>query len=357
LDGVLAWRLLDPQMDGIVPDDVRQKCRGDLEWLNANGRDPWLRNAAVIVEKMNALGVPWAMIGGPGQYAPLNMPADCWPRTWDDFDIHVDVSEAASISAVVAALGEEALPLDPTGPDAVPSRWVVKMPPGMEVDLFTKLVYWDGDDDPWLPWKNAVTQTIHGLTFPMQEPLQYAMGLARNTWSSAWSQSARLPLWGLARLAAWTGQAGWSWERLLSFLAADVQRWRADLAANAPKPGTEAVSEWQCCAYCIAWVLDAADRVYRIYPPEIREAGLLPPELRPRYPMTMECFDVVGIDWEDPAGRQVRICEVGEYPGDEAMLFDYQAAESFATRQERGLWKALGPAKTDTSVGKWRKTN
>jgi hypothetical protein len=88
-DGLIAWRLIAPELDGTVPNIVRDSCQRHLDHLD--GQAGKLTALGALSERLTGQGVRHAIMGGPMQYAPLGI--GHWPRTWHHFHIYVEAPD------------------------------------------------------------------------------------------------------------------------------------------------------------------------------------------------------------------------------------------------------------------------
>ena len=301
LDGVVAWRLLDERMDGVAPNIVRQDCQRYLDHLD--GQAGKLTALGALSERLTEQGVRYAIMGGPMQYAPLGI--EHWPRTWHHFHIYADADSELALEEIAAGIDAHAVRVD--------ADWWRCATAGIEIELWAVL---PGElSMPWLDgdFETVATENVLGINLPRLSATRLFLHLARETYGAVFEEATRLPLWGLARLSAWSDMPDFSWNDALGLLE------KLDALPSrigGPSPGR-----------MIRWTLAAAARV----------CGLA-------YDGPADtAFSFASIGRLQTAGRRQHTYSVYEwaaYPGDEAFIFDQQRTDDLAARLTSGIWQA-----------------
>lgn len=346
LDGVVAWRLLDERVAELVPASAREDCQRRLDWLAEYNRIYW-EEVQGFCAMLKERDIEHAVQGGPAQYAPLGI--DVWPRTWGDADIAVRISTEAEMQAIADASG--AVKVTRWSSDA----WLLHFPGGTRIDLENTLPWFDGVKTTWKEWQSpSINVSVFGVEIMIRELAQYVLYMASSTRRSMIHAAARLPLWGLARLANWIARPDWSWKefgRLLNdeIVACDqVESEARHLWRPTELAEVSHVAGWALCS------LEIADRVYGILPNDVTLDSLVPAR---RWRASI--LDVVGGPIPEYAEEYVcQFCEWVQYPGDEAFLFDYAEVEGLEARLKAGLWRLCPDSRPETwqrdpKKGKW----
>jgi hypothetical protein len=318
LDGVLAWRLLDPHLDGIVPEDVRQECRGHLEWLKEVGKPYW-RESCEFAALLDHLGIQYVAIGGPGQYAPLGI--DCWPRKWDDCDFDVHVESTADLERIAKASGAT------TVLRHSPGWWELALTGGTRISLASLLVSEHDAGESWSPFDFPTRHVaILGGEITVPSPVSYVFHMAASTAYAVLHNATQMPLWALARLRAWMDDPEWDWHAFARLLKHDIS-WTAGYARSRPDLAPHLRN---AAAYCALWTLRMADRVYDVLSGHSADSLITP------HPLLDPCPEVTERDGE---GYVLHVLEWDNYPGDEAFLFNPAFRQGRAERVAAGVWK------------------
>jgi len=297
LDGVVAWRLLDDKLDGIVPEIVREDCRRYLDYLDGVNA-PWWGEVTDFCATLERLGYRFIVNGGPSQYSPLGIKH--FPRQWDDLDIVVDAWSEHEVEMIFAEAKGIAEPVET-------NFWSIHLPGGAMISLVTCLPNVPHPDGiNWTVWDRPIKRiSVLGIELPMPDPTLYIAERAYMTWCGVFESARRLPLWGLARLAAWMQDPTFSPEVLIEVLR------------SSPEVSDRAF-----------WTLKIAKRVYDLALPDITAPE---PELR--------TIDRLMIDRKAQYEHHYL---TWNWPGDEAMLFDHQLTEGMEARLRAGLWQQTG---------------
>lgn len=314
LDGVVAWRLRAPELDGTVPNIVRDDCQRYLDYLRG-AQDPLWDSFDTYCGALKAEGIQFAVTSGPVQYAPLGPPV--WPREWSN--VRIDIN----------ARGEEDIVRVADVADAVecyehfPAWHSVTLKSGLVVDI----------TDERLPphnlafsydWNALRSTEIVGREWPTLHPKDYVAYLAYDNWKAYSIQATRLSLWGLARLVAWASYPEWT-EGFRDVLNAYDD---TPAVAFADHPGQQTGRFLN--APRIAWALRLAARVYDFALPDYL------PTVQPL---------VVSQGHQDRGRKEpeiVRWLYECSWPGDEAFLFDHALTEGAASREQAGIWSRTG---------------
>jgi len=216
LDGVVAWRLLDDRMDGIAPNIVRDDCQRYVDHLAGYNRPRW-EEFARFEAAVERAGLPHVVKGGPAQYAPLGISG--WPRSWADFDMYGTADSIAPILSIAIEAGAESTQFEQY-------EWLLRLPGGACIDLEVDLI--ERDESAFGMVEKSQVCSILGcdIRIPAPEANVALMGYA--TWSALTISAARLPLWGLARLAAWTTTPNFQRSVLSKMLCQSIEGYRGD---------------------------------------------------------------------------------------------------------------------------------
>jgi hypothetical protein len=326
LGGVLAWRLQDERLVPAVPDIVRE--RGVTHLRRAKRQSaPLLADLLALLAIVQEQGWPYAIHGGASQYLPLAIPHI--PRVWGDIDIEIDCS-AEELRNLIDSLSLRVMPSWP-GLDLVECRF----PSGTWLDFQRNR--WPG----WSFRDDVREVTVEGMKFKIPAPEHLVYGAAWQTGQQVLRKACRLPLWGLARLKAWTEEPTFSWDTFERLLATGPDIDPYDEHGN--PPSVKAV-----------WTLDIADEVYGVYPDgldlqryrePIRCATLDVAEAR--IPTVADAYEHVVCEWADE-----------EVPA-ERLLFDLQLIEGVRQRLASGLWREGAAPRgryERLESGGWRRT-
>ncbi len=298
LDGVVAWRLIDERLEGVVPELVRQRSQSYLDWLHAAQYSVWNRFDQCCL-KLKEVGIRFAVTSGPIQYAMINIPY-C-PREWRNIHIELEAKSEADMERAAKLIGGEAFKHFPA--------WYELTLSDLVIDISSSLKPWETNAP--IAWDKVSTVKLMGFEWPVLSPAEWIAYMAYDTWKSYTGEATRLSIWQLARLENWAVSYP---EWLL-----DAERVLAGYESTTP-PGKPELSD----VARIAWVLKMAARVYGIELPSL-------PETKPALKSYGHHFrggrqrEVIyhEIDWKDNLS-------------DEALLFDM--SEGIEARQKAGIW-------------------
>lgn len=251
LDGVVAWRLLSAQLGASVPSAVKDISKADLCYLETQNISYW-QQATTVQETLDILGIPYVVVGGPAQYAPLGMNA--YPRLWTDIDIFIGVDQLAQ-QQVFCDL------LDPI--EVVrwrPSYWDIQLPGGIRLGLNNYLRP-EGHGGPiWEVLRAPQIVEVMGHQLPIPDSALWLAYMAERTWDAVCGRGKKLTLWALARLALWWPHADQQALRKLLRERTIGNDW--------PRPTHwKAVNKMRghTAAYRALWFLAMTDRVYNVF--------------------------------------------------------------------------------------------
>ena len=258
LDGVVAWRLLDERMDGVVPNIVRDDCRQYLDWLNGVPRQHFADCLRPALAALDGAGITWVSTSGPIQYAPLGMFATAWPREWNDFDVLVPSAQYLEACRVLESVDGYHF-AGKHGGDCEP---IYRADGGFEITLMgvpddahdpnaeTRPFY----DSPGL-YADRLPIAVDDLTFWAPRPEWAVAVMAFRTFVGYGNQAQPLPLWGLARLRNWREFAAEWVEDELATAIRNAAQVHYDLTPTYPS------LNW---GRHILWTLEMASRVYGV---------------------------------------------------------------------------------------------
>jgi hypothetical protein len=329
LDGVISWRCLDGRVADVVPEDVRERCRGHLEATETRNRRWWASVVAPAVSALEAAGVRWVTSSGLAQYLPLRMSEGIFPRGWDDFDVFMPAQCHRDACRALEATG---FALDYVmNQDLNP---VYKAENGMRVEIIglppehPDLAYWWWHHRPEF-YAGRVLREVEGLPVWTPAPEWMVALMAYRTYVSFCRNAAPLPLWGLARLWAWRQWAGEAWDEA-EFVRAIRLAAEVGFEATAHLPSVT----W---GRGILFILDVASRVY---------GPLVPDELRdmlsgPFYFLrsTRNRREQAG----EGEGAHV-LCTIDQWPSDEAVIFDVGYNRGLEAKVASKLWRRVTSA-------------
>jgi len=328
LDGVVAWRLCDERMDGVAPNIVREDCQRYLDHLDGANASWWVQ-VGQFCDALENRRIEYVVHGGPVQYAPLSI--EHFPRSWDAIDIEVRVDSEDEIDAIAEATGSRR------------HRWfpawsTLTMPGGLEIGLGCELDPLTNDvgRSAYTIWDEPpLFVEILGRQMPIPSlPVHVLRMAGYHTWNNVVSEARRLPLWALARLAAWTQHEAWSWDAF-SELLKQVNEAHGDLAPRNAWADRD-LHRRDSHAWRALWLLGIADRVYGLLGGRSLASLVSPLDVVEPVPITIgERFDQPGKQFS------TRACQ-WHWPGDEAMLFDYQLVEGYNERIQAGIWSDAG---------------
>jgi hypothetical protein len=264
LDGVLAWRLRDERLDGIVPTRVREECQGQAQHLEGIPRQRYLADLSLVVEAMSALPAGWIVHGGPVPY--LCHGGDFWPRDCDNIDLVVCEENHGAAASALADLGAA-----PAISDQDDLR--AELPHGSHLHVHgAKGARWDrAECDPFFLEENSHAE-IGGLSVPVATGGRAAALVALGAYRSL-SWGGPLPLSKLAHVA---NLAAGDWSA--------VSRAAEILAARAARGGPYAWSEAtyrRAILSPLRWLLRFVGAAYGGVPAELLRTELEPPLLWP----------------------------------------------------------------------------
>lgn len=311
LDGVIAWRLKSPELDGTVPNIVRDDCAGYLAWLH-QANQPYCAAVVEVLTRLTEAGVEFAVLGGPWQYAPLGI-TDEWCREWQDIDIHVHADDPTVFAQARAAVSAH-------WRQQWEYWWACDYAPGVRIEM--------GEHDPTSTTAlldicaDTEPRVFAGVAAPVPTaPGRLAM-TAIKLWQTAIVAQGRLSLWQLARIANepdWTACYRAIYDAWQS--PKDCSRYHSD-----PGVAQKLYGERPLHAY---WALEVARRVY---------GGDRPIDALPE-PTFYSMVDTrVGDAWPERDGDSLIRFECAD-SGAEAMLFD-RGPIGFSARREAGIVRA-----------------
>jgi len=342
LHGVMCWRILDPQMDGIVPEEVREECRGHLEWLEESNR-VYHEDCEVFLGRLDSLNIPYVIMGGPPQYAYLGL--NTWPRQWDDLDILFPEALRVDLGKIV----EECNPVSiersiPEGGYYATTNKGTR---------FSIASYMPVDDYPWFgqTWGEELITTrtrvdFLGIPWWYLSPEMDVVSRSCISWWIMCDAGARLPLWSLARIANAAGTEGFAWEKVSATLRHDLEErerlgnllWEPRLEKSGTITHGGDLSDTNAPAQVSLWTLDLANRVYSFLPTRVED--LISPYIR-REPLIITQEAVRKATRTNTDDWRPYLCEWVHWPGDEAFLFDCALIEGMRERVQAGIWRIV----------------
>ena len=240
LDGVVAWRLLDERMDGVAPNIVREDCQRYLDHLDGANADYW-QQVGYVCNQLREADLRFVVVSGPVQYLPLGMPH--FPRRWNDIDICLE-ARPEDFSRVAKLLGDAA------ATQVEPLYWAMTLQSGLNVEITAGHAD-ESDQRGFYPLLKAPQEVEwQGLTMPIPDGASWVACLACRSWLSVAQLCAPLPLWALARLAAW--------EPLTTAAAVGDMLAGYAIPEWPPWPGVQGHTS----AHRSLWFLEMADSIY-----------------------------------------------------------------------------------------------
>jgi hypothetical protein len=200
VEGVVAWRMLDPRLSDDVPEVTREAAQSHLNGPLLANRDLWLRSVAPAFAALNASGLPWITASGPVQYAPLALPDEVWPRVFDHLILHVPEEQHLEACRVISSAGateRERIPglpftkFDTEGFVLVLGRYLDPQPASEIWERSQQL------------FKDRYRVVVQGTEMWTPCPEWMVCLLANHTGESYGPDSDPLTVWGLARVWNW----------------------------------------------------------------------------------------------------------------------------------------------------------
>jgi len=179
LDGVMCWRLLDPRMDGIVPEETREECRGHLAWLTSC-QAVWQADVEAVLKLLNEAQVRYYCWGFPTGYASCGIDPEQWPRDGRQLSVTIASEDYQGAFAMLEEAGRRGWRRETLGQWLGERFWWVHAPGGT-------VIKWEccPPDHPhtwhgvrnWLPeladpliFDSLVTREVYGVPMPVPPP-------------------------------------------------------------------------------------------------------------------------------------------------------------------------------------------
>jgi hypothetical protein len=316
LDGVVAWRLLDARLDGIVPNIVRDDCQQYLDWCNGWGSRYW-DAISPIIEQLDDADITYVFHGGPAIYAVLGIPN--WPRCWLDIDLCIRSSADKETTDFLADLGIDAIHKGP--------QWHrVGLLEGYHCDIYGCLRVGTTENYfvDWDIYAGRQKTDFLGHSWWVSTPLSQLLLEAISAHGEVHWKAFRLPLWSLAFIANVLHEQECCWEGLAKLI-------NDDLVASS----SIALAWEDTGANWVLWVLDVMARVYDTKLPDA--ITKLMAEQTARLNIWRPGDESKGFSAHSPDTRRVK----WRWPGDESFLFDHQLSEGAEARIKTGLWQVI----------------
>jgi hypothetical protein len=318
-DGVIAWRLAAPELDGVVPPVVRDACQGYLDYLNGGGfRERWADSARVIAEGLRDRGLAHYYSGSPSYYSAWGMDPGQWPRATTGGCFTALAGDAHEFADILAPLGQvEVLDWCATAVRSDGQRLWINVAPVAPTD--------PGDVTVPASWFERVKATaVYGVELPLL-PAEAALILRGSDIAYDVGNLCPLSLGSLAHIAALTGQVR-SWELVDSLLEQQQAEGRDGLTP---------------ALHHIVWAWGLAQQAFGTFDTSWLDSG---------------CFDLSWLEgWKRAAGYSLPVRRAsaltdfhaaGElvqiYVANlERLLFDLRGREGVAERMEDGVFELV----------------
>ena len=324
LDGIVAWRLLAEELDGTVPNIVRDDCQRYLDYIDGYGVT-WREDWELLRSALEAANIEYVQWGGIIPYAEYVLPS--WPRMVSDIDLAVPGKQLAAVRAVFASLG-------PGRDIAYDNDWVVEaiLPGG------TPAHCWCDPTDQETACRNASwvfegAQDLDYLGVRTRVPAPGVLLLqqALDTWSSVHNDAGPLPLNPLAYIANLAQRLTDDDLALIGKVAeAEGQR----ITRQSPHISEE---DRMWAAFDIgavgraAWIIERAYEVYELPAALLDAVGRYKPQEEPAFPVWDDYGTFSSYTW-----RRWSV-----WPGAEAFMFDHRGTRDPLFHVARGLWQEV----------------
>jgi len=323
LDGVIAWRLLDTELNGVVPNTVRDGCRQYSDHLDQQG-DLWRDDWGKLRDALENADIEYVQWGGIIPYAEYPLPM--WPRVISDIDIAVPGKQLASMREVLEIFGSIHFP-------SIEVDATVVLPGGTPV--YCRCDSLDGEwacrSEAWV-FENASDFTYLDIQTRVPSPSALLLQQALDTWSSVHNDAGPLPLHALSRQSNLANRVK-ELAAVLDLASDEEDRRLASVRAENPRE-TELDQLWlesEVSAFNKAtWLMEIADEVYG-----------LPDEIM--VPMRQFEFDET-IPFYAFGDRTFERCawyRWKHWPGTESFMFEHRGTCNPEHYVNAGLWESV----------------
>ena len=345
LDGLIAWRCIDPEVDGIVPEIFRQDCMKYLTYLEETN-SVWVQSTRLFIDLLTKMDIRYMVTGAPAIYPSYG--TTCWPRVFNHLDVLIHPDDVKKATELMVTLDWE--PPDTSFSD-LPGKVMLS---GIRINV-RMLPLKSGVDHGCTPWNEtsveaAVKSTLLGdIEAMVPRSSDHFASRARSLLLSfAWvperlTVNKLAEIWHLQRDKDfdWNGMwdAGWS-----SFDASDnssstaaLDRTTAELTSVLNVPTEKLVGKESGFSHAryIAWAILQVSRVYDI-PVESVERSMKVLSEGPVLFLTLDPNDEPA-EWF-PTPRRL-VCMFGKDVTTEDLLFNQIEPASVQSRLSSGLWR------------------
>jgi len=289
LDGVMCWRILDPHMDGIVPEAAREECRGHLDAL-AHQQWEWPDDVRAILSRLEKYKVRHVVFRGAVTYGLYRMSPE-WPRRQNHIDVITHPEDYEAAASAAESLGRDPdvrqwkAPWETVGVIGTPFHCCLfTVPPGFEYVHGTCL--WDsrlvdsrrrsalvGDVEAWVP-----------------DPSRHFAVLAFGVLIGIVYVPEPLTMNNLARLYNLSRQPDFSWDTVWEHLRVSFSETLEPTFTFGPyrevRADTDATWQLGCDeAVGAAWVIAHLADAYEIAPGALAKAQAILARQQPYFPV------------------------------------------------------------------------
>ena len=323
LDGVVAWRLLDDKLDGVVPNIVREDCQRYLDHLNGYGV-AWRADWELLRSALEAAGIEYVQWGGIIPYAEYPLPS--WPRMISDIDLAAPGDKLAAVREVFGSFGLEkrvAYDGDTDAEVILPGGTPANCrcaPNNSEWACRNAAWVFDGAQD--LVYLGAQIRTPSAAALLLQQAL--------DTWSSVHNDAGPLPLHALAYIANLAARLTTTDMALIERAAkAEGER----ISKQAPLIGDDDAI-WRAfdvgAVGRAAWVINRASEAYELPEVLLEAVGRHKPQEEPAFPV-----------WDSRTFAAYTWHRWADWPGAESFMFDHRGTCDPTFYVNQGLWQRV----------------